>query len=81
MKAIYHQEAPNKARELDVLKTNEDGTVDLGADGALVVGGCVVSDLAKAGQCTIAKDEATDGDADAKPAKAAKAEKPAKAAK
>jgi hypothetical protein len=53
MTATYRQEAPLKDKTLDVLKQHEDGTVDLGSDGVLTVGGCKVSDSPKVGECSL----------------------------
>ena len=52
MKAHYHQDGlPPK--EFDVLKTNADGTLDLGEAETAVVTKCRVEKSAKHGHCTL----------------------------
>lgn len=85
-KAHYHQEPPNKALLLTVVKTNDDGTVDLGhgdeKNHTLVVGSCPLSEVPKVGHAVLVdgkaekapdeKKEAKDANADADTAGTAK---------
>lgn len=56
-KATYHREIPAKPLRLTVIKTHEDGTVDLGhgdeKEFTLVVSRCPVSDSAKVGHAVL----------------------------
>lgn len=53
-KATYHQ-VTGTSVQLDIVKTNKDGTVDLGKGKEVVVASCPVSDTAKPGHATLAK--------------------------
>jgi len=55
-KAIYHPEA-GRAVEFDVLKKNNDGTVDLAFEGQAVVTSCAVAELPVVGACVIVEAE------------------------
>lgn len=55
--ALYHQEFRTPV-ELEVLAENQDGTVDLGREGKLVVGKCAVTEDSAPGSCTIQKQAA-----------------------
>jgi hypothetical protein len=67
--AFYHRTDGLPPRELEVLRKNADGTVDLGEGEREVVTGCPVTDHPVAGSCTLfaappakAKDEPEDSD-------------------
>lgn len=53
-KALRHQVAA-APQEFDVLKDNKDGTVDLGRNGELIIGSCIVSEKPTPGTCTLIK--------------------------
>lgn len=55
MKALRHQHG-KQPQEFDVLKKHKDGTVDLGLNGELVIGNCVVAEEAAPGTCTLVSD-------------------------
>lgn len=66
-KAIYHTEEAGRSLEFDVLKTNSNGTVDLGLatggeDGKplLVVGSCKVTETETVGACVMVAAESTE---------------------
>lgn len=53
-KAIYHNAEGLKDVTVEVLKTNRDGTVDLGnAEGELLIGRCKTNENGRPGSCTI----------------------------
>lgn len=58
MKALRHQH-DRQPQEFDVIKHNDDGTVDLGHGKELVIGSCIVSDSPKPGTCTLVKEAKT----------------------
>lgn len=53
-RAFYHQ-STGQSIELDVLKKNKDGTVDLGREDKVMVAKCPVSDEVKVGHATLQK--------------------------
>lgn len=53
-KALRHQDG-REPQEFDVIKDNKDGTVDLGHGETVVIGSCIVSDVARPGTCTLVK--------------------------
>ena len=55
-KAIYYPEDGRQV-EFDILKKNEDGTVDLAFEGQSVVTSCAITELPTVGACVIAEDE------------------------
>lgn len=66
MQALRHQ-AGREPQTFDVLAKNKDGTVELGRDGVLVIGNCIVSDDGKPGTCTLIKPGKSKGEKPAKP--------------
>lgn len=57
MKALRHQ-INREPQTFDVLKKNEDGTVDLGIGKELVIASCLVSESKAPGTCTLVADPA-----------------------
>jgi len=49
--ALYHQ-AQREPVRLEILKTHDDGTVDLGRDGVVIVSQCQVVREPQVGSCT-----------------------------
>lgn len=55
-KAIYYNEHL-KGKEFDVLKKNEDGTLEIGTGKVLVVGKCPVSEKPEHGKAVLVLEE------------------------
>lgn len=53
--ALYHQDSKAPLL-LAVLKSNKNGTVDLGLDGVVKVSECEIADDATPGSCTLIKE-------------------------